>query len=126
MRNLCTLLVLLALPLAAEKNLAEVIGFEFERLVPFSRSDVYYAYRVTARDKQAQQLRLELFVLPRSEVATLSQTVDSLGLRVAGLEVAEPGRDARITPIPLSDRDAGSAEQAGRSIWVCLSRAVTR
>ena len=111
------------LPLAAEKNLAEVVGFEFERLVPFSRSDVHYAYRVIARDKQAQQLRLELFVLPRSEVAALSRTVDSLGLPVAGLEVAEPGPDARITPIPLSDRDAGSARQTGRGVVIGLSAA---
>jgi general secretion pathway protein L len=113
-----------ALPLAAERNLAEVVGFEFERLVPFSRSDVYYAYRVTARDKQAQQLRLDLFVLPRSEVAALSRTVDSLGLRVAGLEVAEPGRDGRVTPIPLSDRESGSTRRAGRGIVIGLSAAV--
>jgi general secretion pathway protein L len=109
------------LPLAADRNLAEVVGFEFERLVPFSRSDVYYAYRVTARDRQAQQLRLELFVLPRSDVAMLSQTIDSLGMRVTGLEVAEPGGDARVTPVPLSDHDAGSARQTGRGIVMGLS-----
>lgn len=111
------------LPLAAEKNLAEVIGFEFERLVPFSHSDVYYAYRALARDKQAQQLRLELVVLPRAEVAKLSATVDALGLRVAGLEVAEPGIETRVTSIPLGDRDTGSATQGGRRIVLGLSAA---
>ena len=111
------------LPLAAERNLAEVIGFEFERLVPFSRSDVYYAYRVTARDKQAQALRIELTVLPRSEVAKLSQAVETLGLLVAGLEVADPGLEARVTAVPLGDREAGSARQVDRRIVTGLSAA---
>jgi general secretion pathway protein L len=114
-----------SLPLAADKNLPEVIGFEFERLVPFSRPDVYYAYRVTARDKQGQMLRLELVVLPRSEVAKLSQKFDALGLRVAGLEVAEPGLEFRVTSIPLGDREAGSAMQAGRRITIGLLAAAT-
>lgn len=112
-----------SLPLAADKNLPDVVGFEFERLVPFSRSDVYYAYRVTSRDKQAQTLRLELVVLPRSEVARLSQTFDALGLRVTEIEVAEPGSDSKVTPIPLGDRGAGSTMQAGRRIVVGLSAA---
>jgi len=112
-----------SLPLAADKNLAEVIGFEFERLVPFSRSDVYYAYREIARDKQAQMLRLELVVLPRSEVAKLSQAADALGLRVSGIEVAEPGLGAGVTSIPMGDREAGTATQAGRRIVIGLSAA---
>lgn len=112
-----------SLPLAADKNLPEVIGFEFERLVPFSRPDVYYAYRVTARDKQAQMLRVELVVLPRLEVTKLSQTFDALGLRVAGLEVAEPGFEPKVTAIPLGDRGAGGAMQAGRRIVIGLSAA---
>jgi general secretion pathway protein L len=112
-----------SLPLAADKNLPEVIGFEFERLVPFSRTDVYYAYRVIARDRQAQMLRLELVVLPRSAVAKLRQTFESLGLRVAGLEVAEPGFEARVTPISFGDREGDSATQVGRRIVIGLSAA---
>ena len=37
------------LPLAAERNLDQVVGFEFERLLPFRRSEAYYAHRVLAR-----------------------------------------------------------------------------
>jgi hypothetical protein len=33
------------LPLAAERKLAQVIGFESERLVPFKPSEIYFAYR---------------------------------------------------------------------------------
>jgi general secretion pathway protein L len=112
-----------SLPLAAEKNLDEVIGFEFERLVPFSRSDVYYAYRLTARDKQAQMLRLELIVLPRSEVTKLSQTADTLGVRVTGLEVQEPGPEPRITSISLGAPEPGSGMQAGRGVTIGLATA---
>jgi general secretion pathway protein L len=114
-----------SLPLAADKNLAEVIGFEFERLVPFSRPDVYYAYRVTARDKQSQMLRVDLVVLPRSEVTKLSHAADTLGLRVTGLEVTEPGSSSNITSIPLDARESGRAMRTGQRIVVGLSAVAT-
>jgi general secretion pathway protein L len=102
-----------SLPLAAEKNLPEVIGFEFERLVPFRRPDAHYAYRVIARDKQAQMLRLELIVLPRSEVAKVSQALEPLGLHVAGLEVMEQGIEPAVTSIPLGDRGTNGRMKPG-------------
>jgi general secretion pathway protein L len=112
-----------SLPLAAERNLSEVIGFEFERLVPFSRSDVHYAYRVLARDKQAQTIRLELVVLPRSEVADLAQRIESLGLRVAALEIVEAGFERGVTSIPLGDRNVARAMAGERKIAIGLGAA---
>lgn len=114
-----------SLPLAAEKNLPEVVGFEFERLVPFSRADVYYAYRIVVRDKQAQMIRLELVVLPRSEVAKLGQTMEALGLRVAGLEIAEGGGERGVTSIPLDDRKVDRAMGGERKIFLGLAAAAS-
>src|SRR5579863_8096463 len=43
-----------SLPLAAERNLDQVVGFEFERLVPFKREDVHYACQIVQRNKTAR------------------------------------------------------------------------
>lgn len=115
----------ISLPLAAEKNLPEVVGFEFERLVPFGRADVYYAYRIVARDKQAQLIRLELVVLPRSEVAKLGPTAEALGLRVSGLEIAEGVGEQGVTLIPLDDRKVDRAMGSERRILIGLAAAAS-
>ena len=78
------------LPLAAEKNLDQVIGYEFERLTPFRRDDVYYAYRLLRRDATAQRVHLELIVVPRQQAEQVLRHARRAGLRVAALEVEGP------------------------------------
>lgn len=79
-----------SLPLAAERNLAQVIGFEFERLVPFKQSEVYFAYRLTARDKAAQTIGVELTIVPHAELAKMIDALPGLGFRAAEIHVAGP------------------------------------
>ncbi|HEY3919304.1 MAG TPA: PilN domain-containing protein [Stellaceae bacterium] len=102
-----------SLPLAAERNLAQVVGFEFERLVPFKRNDVYYAYRVTARDKTAQTLGIELTVVPHAELAKAMEALAHLGLQPAEIQVGDENADALLTTIAVAsgnriDRGQGS------------------
>jgi general secretion pathway protein L len=102
-----------SLPLAVEKNLSEVVGFEFERLVPFKRPDVYYSYRIVARDKSAQLLRLELLVLPRADVARVARSLDGFGLRLADVELAEGPAGPVVASIPIeSDKRGGTGSTA--------------
>jgi general secretion pathway protein L len=54
------------LPLAAEENLGQVLGFEMRRQTPFRAEQVYFNYRVTARRPQSQQLDVRLSVVPRT------------------------------------------------------------
>lgn len=89
------------LPLAAERNLDGVVGFEFERLVPFKREDVYYAHRVLSRDKAAHNLRVELTVVPRSDFRDIARSAQRLDLHVVGLEVAATDPEAAPSPLPL-------------------------
>jgi general secretion pathway protein L len=96
-----------SLPLAAERNLAQVIGFEFERLVPFKQSEVYFAHRVTARDKAAQTIAVELTIVPHAELAAIIAILPGLGLKAAEIQVAGPSGQA-MTIIPLA-RGARSA-----------------
>ena len=69
-----------------EKFLDQVIGYEFERLTPFRRDDVYYAYRLLRRDAMAQRLHLELIVVPRVQAEQVLRLARRAGLRVAALE----------------------------------------
>jgi general secretion pathway protein L len=69
----------LHLPLAAEANLKQVLLFEMDRQTPFKASDVYFDWKIVGRDASAGQVRLDLYVAPRSEV---NQAVDA-ALRTA-------------------------------------------
>jgi general secretion pathway protein L len=77
-----------SLPLAAERNLAQVIGFEFERLAPFKQIEVYFAYRVTARDKAAQTIAVELTIVPQAALANIISALARLDFRATEIQVA--------------------------------------
>lgn len=56
------------LPLAAAKNLRQVLGFEMDRHTPFKAEQVYFDFRVLHVENQKNQLVVKLVVVPRSEV----------------------------------------------------------
>jgi general secretion pathway protein L len=82
------------LPLAAEENLHQVIGFEMERLTPFRASEVYFAHVIRSRDTKLHRLVLQLLVAPRT-------LVDPVLARFAGWNLE-----------PISDAGARSTEVA--------------
>ena len=75
---------IIALPLAAERNLADAVEFELPRRSPYPPDAVYHAFRVTSRDRGRAQLQIELTVAAR-------ETVDGFVIRLAAHGV-EPGR----------------------------------
>ena len=79
------------LPLAAEENLAEVVGFEMDRRTPFKVDDVYFDQRVIARDAKAQRITVELAVAPKHIVAEALATAARWRLWPDRVEV--PGDD---------------------------------
>jgi general secretion pathway protein L len=103
-----------ALPLAAERNLEEVVGFEFERLVPFKRDAVYYAHRILSRNKVARTIQVELTVVPRSDAQEISQLAQRTGLQVVGLEVAGPHSTAADSAVLLHGSDRPAAHPRAR------------
>ena len=58
----------LELPLAAEENLTEVLGFEMDRQTPFRANEVYFDYKVLKRDNAAQKIHVKLQVAKRALV----------------------------------------------------------
>jgi len=102
------------LPLAAEANLDQVIGFEFERLVPFKKEEVYYAHRIAGRNKLARTLQIELTVVPRSEVEELLRDIRRAGLHVIGLEIAAGRPDSGASRIMFEGVDRAVAYPRAR------------
>jgi general secretion pathway protein L len=82
----------LTLPLAAEENLREVLGFEMDQHTPFAAAKVYYDYLVTGRDNERQELYVDLVYSPRSEVDALLKKVAAYNL---GVDIATSRGDDR-------------------------------
>lgn len=89
----------LALPGAARRDIADILGFEIDRETPFQRDEVHWTYVVRARDVQTNMLDVELILLPRAHVDPLVDALRELTLEPAGIEV-EAGNGA-ATLIPL-------------------------
>jgi general secretion pathway protein L len=77
------------LPLAAEENLREAIGFELDRQTPFRADDVFFTYRLADRDTDLERLVVELTVVPRIVVTEALARAANLGLTPSRVEVAD-------------------------------------
>lgn len=90
------------LPLAAEKNLRQVVGFEMDRLTPFTAAQVYYDATVLERQSESRHLRIELTALPRAAVEPVLLQLRQLGLPPDALEVT--GGRAHLNLLPTEQR----------------------
>jgi len=78
-----------AMPMATEENLRQVIAFEMDRLTPFRAEEVYFDYRVVSRDAAAGRLSVAIAVARREFVDALLGRLRGLGANVQGLSVQE-------------------------------------
>lgn len=76
----------LVLPLAAERNLRAVLGFEMDRYMPFRSEAAYFAYTPLARDAGRRRLQIALTAVPRKAVDAELDAMRASGLRPAWLE----------------------------------------
>ncbi len=101
----------MALPLAAEANLAQVVSFELDRRTPFKSDEIYFTHRLLKRDTATQRLTVELTVVPRSIVDEAMALMRQLDLTAAALEVAgaEPGAAPSGDLLPREARPVAAA-----------------
>ncbi|MFO1422743.1 MAG: PilN domain-containing protein [Candidatus Competibacteraceae bacterium] len=92
------LIRIVTLPLAAEKNLRQVAGFEMDRLTPFAAAQVYYDAAVLERQPESRRLRVELIVLPRAAVEPMLAHLRQQGLPPDALEVAGGRPNLNLLP----------------------------
>jgi general secretion pathway protein L len=73
-----------SLPFGTEDRLADVLGYEMDRLTPYVQEDVYFDFRIASRDSQRRVVNIDL-------VVALRRTVDGILERLRGLDI-EPSK----------------------------------
>jgi general secretion pathway protein L len=69
-----------SLPLGTEDRIANVLGYEMDRLTPFANDDVYFNYRVASRDANRQVIELKLVVALRETVDEILARLNAKGI----------------------------------------------
>ncbi len=110
-----------ALPLATEENLSQVLGFEMDRLTPFAAEDVYFGFRVAGRDGAAEKIDVDLAVARRELVDARIARLGEIGAVVHGVvlhdDTARSESPIDLMPEPhRGDREGGDARLARRVI----------
>ncbi len=108
-------------PLAVRENLPRVIGFEMDRLTPFTIDQVLYDYRTEAVKQATGELAVELAVLPRKRLHEWLQALAGAGLRPAIIDAAGLWRKANL----LSPAERPRASRAQSALNIGLAAAVT-
>ncbi len=90
----------LTLPLAAERDLDRVIGYEMDRETPFAAEEVWWSTKVESRDRAHGRIQVRLSLIPRVAVAGVIDELARLGLNPSAIEAAAGG--GAIRRIPLS------------------------
>ena len=109
------------LPSAARENLYQVLGFEMQRLTPFSAEDVYYSHEVI--EQRDDVLRVRLVAVPRRFVDRATEWLAGWTLRLA--PDASVGPDATAAsdggePVLLSFFDARYRGRRRRGLLIVL------
>lgn len=87
----------LTLPLAAERQLDQVLAFEMDRETPFKPEELFWTHRVIRRDRQTRQLFVRLLLLPRARLERLLSALDQVGIAPRWAEIgAGPDRGCRV------------------------------
>lgn len=107
------------LPSATEENLREVLGFEMDRYTPFSADSVDYAFRVSGRIPEQEQIQVRVCVL-RSDM--LDQRLENLARRGIRPEAVQVELDANEA-LPLRRIDT-AGKRGARLRYVNLGLAM--
>lgn len=99
----------LLLPQAAAQNLHEVLGFEMQRRTPFSADQVYYDHQVLAAKTDNGQMRVRLFVVPRTEVDTALTQLSRAGF---DLDAVTLSGEPQVNFLPTDQRRARRSSTA--------------
>ncbi len=123
--------VKVGLPLAAQENLREVLGFEMERLTSFKADEVYYSHRVVDANQAEKRMTVLLMAVPR---AIADATIDLVkGWRLKADIVTADAPDVAFDPamnllpkavLARSERGVGRLLVALVAIVIVLAAAI--
>jgi general secretion pathway protein L len=112
------------LPLAAQENLREVLGFEIDRHTPFKAGEVAFDYRVTGADSENKRLTVDLAVVPRELLEEASGRAKSFGLSPDRIGVAGEESQADRPFNFLSRGNAAGYPATQRRLLIALTLAM--
>ena len=109
----------LTLPAATEENLRQVLEFQMEEYTPFSVSQVYFGYRITARDFAQGQLAVEFAATPRDAVDEAVRRLGDWGCVVRAV-VAEDmlAAGTLVNLLPSAQGRPASLLKRGLNPWI--------
>jgi general secretion pathway protein L len=85
------------LPLAAEREPERVLGYEMDRLTPFSADEIFWTHDIARRDRARGRVHLRLSVVTRASVRPVLDAMGQAGLAPTELAVEAPdGTPRRI------------------------------
>ncbi|HVH83308.1 MAG TPA: PilN domain-containing protein [Steroidobacteraceae bacterium] len=96
----------IALPLAARRNLPQVLAFEMGRETPFEDGEVFWDNAILQQDRATQRMEVEVAFVPRAQVAEVIDILRAAGGEVSTLEVEAPGRTYRMAMRKDAELDA--------------------
>lgn len=96
----------MVLPVAARERLRDVVGFEIDRQTPFTADAVAHDARLLGR-RGADQLDVELVVVPQAALAAQRESLGPLGDGLAGVDLAGgDGAPLGVNLLPSAQRRA--------------------
>src|SRR5438094_10665858 len=108
------------LPLAAERDLAQVLAFEMDRETPFSAEEIFWTHRVVERDREHGRLSAQLLLVPRASLAALIEALNRTGIVPKRAEVTV-GADRNLF-LPLDGDGRSEALRGHRMLrWPALA-----
>jgi general secretion pathway protein L len=115
----------ITLPLAAERDLVQVLAFEMDRETPFAVDEVVWGYRVIGRDRQRGQLTLRLRLIGRAFLAPLLEALAEAGRLVTQVEIAGGADDGFVLTLDTNaarpTRRRGAQLLRPVSVGICLA-----
>ena len=103
------------LPLAAERELDQVLGFEMDRETPFKAEEIYWNHRIEKVDRQSGRLTVRLVVVPKSNLAPLLTALVQSEIRPRRVEIAG-GPDVGAY-LPLDGDGSRAHHPSNRLMW---------
>lgn len=70
----------LSLPLSAQNNLREILGFEMDKQTPFELEKVYFGWSVQRQDPGAQKIQIELHVILKNYLDPILMEIREWGI----------------------------------------------
>ena len=108
------------LPAAARDHLDEVLRNEMDRYTPFNHQQVYFDYRIDPNSTQGNTITVEVVLTPRQPIDQWFDLLESLGLRVTGIEPSITG-DPMAEYLNLGPRDRLRFDRRKRAFGIACA-----